>query len=376
VRVALAGGGTAGHVFPALALGRTLARRGESVEFLGTASGPEARIVPGAGFPFREVDAVPVAGKTSLRSVLLPWKLFRSIRACVPLVESADVVVGMGGYVSVPAVAAAVRLRRPVVLHEQNSVPGLANRWLARPAKAVAISFPDTARSFPKRVRTVVTGNPIREEIAAVPEQRSLLAKEALRELDLEEGRTTVLVFGGSQGARHINEASIGATRLLRDRGDLQLLILAGPNNVEEVAGSVASSGSLRVRIHPFVDRMELAYAAADLAVARSGATTVAELTCCGLPAILIPYPHHKDRQQELNARILQRAGAATVLADEDLTPELLVARMNELLGDPVRLRRMADRAHGLGRPDAAIRLADVVEAAATEAATAAGGER
>ncbi len=365
MKAVVAGGGTAGHVFPALALGRELAGRGADVEFIGTATGPEARIVPEAGFRFSEVEAVAVAGKMSLRGVSLPWKLFRSITSCVSLVESADVVVGMGGYVSVPAVAAGVRLRRPVVLHEQNSVPGLANRWLARPARTVAVSFAETARSFPRRVRTVTTGNPVREEIATVPEQRSLLAKEALRELDLEEGRATVLVFGGSQGARHINQAAEGATRLLKDHGDLQLVIVAGPGNLDMVASSVERSGELRVRVFPFVDRMELAFAAADLVISRSGATTVAELTCCGLPAVLIPYPHHRDRQQELNARILQRAGAAEVLADEDLTPELLAGRIKDLLEDPNRLGAMARRAGSLGRPDAAARLADAVEAAA-----------
>jgi UDP-N-acetylglucosamine--N-acetylmuramyl-(pentapeptide) pyrophosphoryl-undecaprenol N-acetylglucosamine transferase len=365
VKAVLAGGGTAGHVFPALALGRELADRGVEVEFIGTATGPEARIVPEAGFRFSTVDAIPVAGTRSLRIVALPWRLLRSIRSCVPLVESADVVVGMGGYVSVPAVAAGVRLRRPVVLHEQNSVPGLANRWLARPARIVALSFAETARSFPRRVRTVTTGNPVREEIAVVPEQRTLLAKEALRELDLEEGRSTVLVFGGSQGARRINQAAAGATALLRNRGDLQLVIIAGPANLDAVEGTVDRSGALRVRVLPFVDRMEVAFAAADLVISRSGATTVAELTCCGLPSVLIPYPHHKDRQQELNARILQRAGAAEVLADEDLTPELFAGRVNDLLADRDRLSAMAGRATSLGRPDAAARLADAVEAAA-----------
>jgi UDP-N-acetylglucosamine--N-acetylmuramyl-(pentapeptide) pyrophosphoryl-undecaprenol N-acetylglucosamine transferase len=365
VRVVLAGGGTAGHVFPALALGRELADRGVDVEFIGTATGPEARIVPQAGFHFSKVDAIAVAGKRSLRTLALPWMLVRSIRSCVPLVESADVIVGMGGYVSVPAVTAGVRLRRPVVLHEQNSVPGLANRWLARPARTVALSFAETARSFPRRVRTVTTGNPVREEIAAVPEQRALLAKEAIRKLELDEGRATVLVFGGSQGARRINQAAAGATALLRNRGDLQLVIVAGPGNLDAVLRSVDRSGALHVRVFPFIDRMELAFAAADLVISRSGATTVAELTCCCLPAVLIPYPHHRDRQQELNARILQRAGAAEVLADEDLTPELFAGRVTDLLGDRDRLSAMAGRAGSLGRPDAATRLADAVEAAA-----------
>jgi len=362
VKATLAGGGTAGHVFPALALGRELADRGVDVEFVGTAAGPEGDIVRAAGFPFREAEAVAVAGRGPLSKASVPWRLYRAITSCLPLVERSDVVVGMGGYVSVPAVAAAIRLRRPVVLHEQNSVPGLANRWLARPARLVALSFAETARSFPRRVRTEVTGNPVREEIAAVRDQRAVLAKEAVRELDLEEGRRTVLIFGGSQGARRINDAATGAIERLRDRDDLQIVFAAGPRNLEAVRDALPTTDGLVVRLFPFVDRMDLALAAADLAVCRSGATTVAEITCAGVPAILVPYPHHKDRQQELNARILQRDGAAVVLSDEDLTAELLAGRIDDLLTDGARLQRMGARAELLGRPDAAAALADAIE--------------
>jgi UDP-N-acetylglucosamine--N-acetylmuramyl-(pentapeptide) pyrophosphoryl-undecaprenol N-acetylglucosamine transferase len=362
VKATLAGGGTAGHVFPALAVGRELADRGVDVEFVGTAAGPEGRIVRDAGFAFREAEAVAVTGRSPLRKAEVPWKLYRAINSCVPLVESSDVVVGMGGYVSVPTVAAAVRLRRPVVLHEQNSVPGLANRWLARPARVVALSFAETVRSFPRRVRTEVTGNPVREGIAAVRDQRAVLAKEAAKELDLDEGRRTVLIFGGSQGARRINEATTGAIARLADRSDLQIVFAAGPKNIDDARAAVPATDGLIVRLFPFVERMDLALAAADLAVCRSGATTVAEVTCCGVPAILVPYPHHRDRQQELNARILQRAGAAVMLSDEDLTADLLAGRIGDLLGDGARLQRMGARAELLGRPDAAAALADVIE--------------
>jgi len=362
VKVTIAGGGTAGHVFPALAVGRELAERGVDVDFVGTAAGPEGRFVRDAGFPFREAEAVAVAGRGPLHKAAVPWRLYRAINSCLPLVESSDVVVGMGGYVSVPAVAAAVRLRRPVVLHEQNSVPGLANRWLARPARVVAVSFAETARSFPRRVRTEVTGNPVREEIAAVRDQRAILAKEALRELDLEEGRRTLLIFGGSQGARRINAAAAGAIARLRDRSDLQIVFAAGQKNLDDVRAALPATDGLIVRLFPFLERMDLALAAADLAVCRSGATTVAEITCCGVPAVLVPYPHHKDRQQELNARILQRDGAAVMLSDEDLTAEVLASRVTDLLADEKRLQTMGARAELLGRPDAAAALAGLIE--------------
>ena len=296
-----------------------------------------------------------------------PYVLLRAARRCRGLVEDADVVVGMGGYASAPAVLAASRTGRPVVLHEQNAVPGLANRFLARRAAAVALSFAEAERRFPRRTRVVVTGNPIRDAIAAVPVERERLAKEAYEELELDPERRTVVVFGGSQGALHIDRAAVGACHILRGRGDLQVLLLTGPDHHDVISGSLSPGGALAVRTLPFLDRMELAYAVADLVVCRSGATTVAEVTACGLPSLLIPYPHATARHQEANARALQRAGAASVLLDEHLTPEELADRTISMVDHEERLAAMAERARALGRPDAADRVAGLV-------ATVAGG--
>ncbi|MFB3737792.1 MAG: undecaprenyldiphospho-muramoylpentapeptide beta-N-acetylglucosaminyltransferase [Candidatus Velamenicoccus archaeovorus] len=361
MRVLIAGGGTAGHVFPALALARRLTADGAEVGFVGTARGQEARLVPAAGFPFEAVDARPFVRAVSLEALRAPIAAIRSVRACAPLVETADVVVGMGGYVSVPAALAALRGRRPLVLHEQNAVPGLANRALAVPARAVALSFPEAARLLPRRTRTVVTGNPVREQVVAVRAERERLAKEARSELGLEDDRRTVVVFGGSLGAQHVNRATVEALTRLRDRDDLQVLILTGPAHAEAVARDVPGGAALRVRILPFLDRIELAYAVADLVVCRAGATTVAEIAVCGLPAVLVPYPHATARHQEANARALQRAGAALVIMDHALTGDLLAGRITELLADRGRLRVMGARAHAWARPDAAEQLAQVV---------------
>jgi UDP-N-acetylglucosamine--N-acetylmuramyl-(pentapeptide) pyrophosphoryl-undecaprenol N-acetylglucosamine transferase len=280
-------------------------------------------------------------------------------------VEAADVVVGMGGYASVPVAIAAVRARKPLVLHEQNAVPGLANRTLSRAARTMALSFPEAERLLPRRARTIVTGNPVRDEIVAVPANREALKTQACGELELEEGRRTVVVFGGSQGALHLNRATVDALGNLRDRADLQVLLLTGPAHIDDVRSAVPPGGALVVRVIPFFDRMELAYAAADVVVARAGATTIAELTVCGLPSLLVPDPYATGRHQEANARALQRAGAATVVMDDALTGQLLAARIADLVNDGGRLQRMGERAAAWGRPDASETLAEAVLEAA-----------
>lgn len=360
MRVLIAAGGTAGHVFPALALGRRLAADGHEVRFAGTAQGQEARLVPEAGFGFVEVEARPLVRRLSVRAAVAPISAIRSVGRLRPIVDSADVVVGMGGYVSVPVALAALRTRRPLVLHEQNAVPGLANRTLARPARRVALGFAEAVRTLPRRARTVVTGNPVREEILAVRSDRDRLAKEAAEELGLDAARRTVVVFGGSQGALHVNRSVVeAASRLERD--DVQLLLLTGAAHVDAVGAALAAAGSVRIRALAFLERMELAYALADLVVARAGAATVAEVAVCGVPSVLIPYPYATGRHQEANARALQRAGGASVLLDDELDGAALAERVGALLDDPEHLHTMGERAREWSRPRATDALARVV---------------
>lgn len=361
MKVLIAGGGTAGHVFPAIALARRLIDRGAEVRLAGTPKGQEARLAARAGLPFEPIEARPLVRGVSIRTLAAPVAAVRSVARCASIVGRSDVVVGMGGYVSAPVALAAVRARKPLVVHEQNAVPGLANRILARPAHAVALSFAEAGRMLPRRARTVVTGNPVREEILAVPSDRAALAEEAREAFALEEGRTTVLVFGGSQGALHLNGATVAALHLLKDRADLQLILLTGPAHFEDTRRRIPTDGVSIVRPLAFLDRMELAYAVADLVVSRSGATTCAEVTVCGLPALLVPYPYATRRHQEANARALQRAGAAAILMDDALTGPLLAARLSDLLADRAQLASMAERSLAWGRPTAADALADVV---------------
>jgi UDP-N-acetylglucosamine--N-acetylmuramyl-(pentapeptide) pyrophosphoryl-undecaprenol N-acetylglucosamine transferase len=361
MRVLVAGGGTAGHVFPAIALAHELASAGHEVRFAGTSAGQEGRLVRDAGFELAIVEARPLERAFSLRALAAPLAAVRSVKACRPLVEAAEIVVGMGGYVSVPVVLAALRSRRPVVLHEQNAVPGLANRTFARPARVVALAFAEARRALPRRARTVLTGNPVRTDILAVAADRERLAKEARAEFDLDEGRGRSWCSAAARSAPR--EPPIAETmRTLDDQ--ICRCPARRPAHVETVRASLPSSGSVAIRVLGFLERMELAYAVADVVIARAGATTVAEIAVCGLPSLLIPYPYATGGHQEANARALQRAGAATMLLDDEVDGGVLTDRIAWLLADDDRLRSMGDRARAWARPDAASSLArTVVEA-------------
>jgi UDP-N-acetylglucosamine--N-acetylmuramyl-(pentapeptide) pyrophosphoryl-undecaprenol N-acetylglucosamine transferase len=296
------------------------------------------------------------------------------MRVCRPIVSEADAVVGMGGYVSGPAVAAALRSAIPVVLHEQNAIPGLANRWFARKAKTVALSFEAARDRFPQKVNTVVTGNPVREAVATLSRHRSELRAEGLEVLHLANERRTIAIFGGSQGASHVNDVAVAVCRLLRGRSDLQVVILSGRTHGVGVEAAVSAlelqAGDLNVEVLGFLDRMELAYAVADIIVSRAGATSIAEITAAGLAAILVPYPHATANHQEANARILQHAGAATVVLDGGMTASVLADAVTGLTDDDARRREMAEASAQWGRPDAASALANVIVANASTTRT------
>lgn len=364
MRVVIAGGGTAGHVNPAIALAEALA--GDRVSFIGTRAGVEARLVVEAGY---ELEAIDVRGFDRSRPWSLPavaWRALTAIAKARRIVACAapDVVVGMGGYVSLPVCLAARSIKTPVVLHEQNIVLGLANRVVKPFAAAVAVSFRDTlARAGHKGV---FVGNPVRAEIAGARPERERAA--AYDRFDLDEDRKTLLVFGGSQGARSINDAATGLAGLWRDRSDLQVLHIAGRSHAGEIENRVIttlSGAPLIYRVVAYVERMVAAYSLADLALCRSGATTVVELAAMGLPALVVPYPHHRDHQQELHGRVLERAGAAVVVPDAQASAERVAREAEALLGDRARLDGMRASALRFATPRAAGELARVVKAAA-----------
>jgi UDP-N-acetylglucosamine--N-acetylmuramyl-(pentapeptide) pyrophosphoryl-undecaprenol N-acetylglucosamine transferase len=366
VKVVVGGGGTAGHVFPALAMADALREHHRAdVEFLGSAEGQEARLIPEAGYPFTGLHLASAQTRVSLRSVRAVQLARSAARRCRPQVARADVVVGLGGFASAPAAIAARRAHRPLVLVEQNSVPGAVNRVAARWARVVATTFEATSAALPSRARTERTGNPVRSSIVAVASDPNAFAEQARGVFDLAADRSTVLVSGASQGALHLDEVVAGAVALLRDRDDLQLLVSAGPGREAGIRAVARDAGSLIVRAFGFIDRMDLALALADVAVTRAGAATIAELTVCGVPAILVPYPHATENHQEANARELERVGAAEVVLDADLTPARFAQEVAALVQDDGRRGSMAAAARGWARPDADRRLAALVAAVA-----------
>ena len=345
--VLVAGGGTGGHLYPGLAVAEALQARGVNVAFVGTEFGLESRVVPARGFVLHLVPGAPVRGGGARRLVhglRAAWRGTRGARALVRGLSPA-VVLGVGGYASFAAVVAARLERIPIVLQEQNALPGLANRVLGRLARRVCIGFEAAASFFPAD-RTLLTGNPIR---------RSVLEAAAAPRVD---GRLGLLVFGGSQGAHRINRAVLDALTGLGERASrLTICHQTGARDLAEVRAGYAQAG-LEAQVLAFIDSMGTAYAAADLVVARAGAMSCAELTARGLPAILVPYPHAAGDHQRRNADALVTAGAAELILDHELDGGTLRPVLARLLDDARERRRMAERSRELGRPEAAERVA------------------
>jgi UDP-N-acetylglucosamine--N-acetylmuramyl-(pentapeptide) pyrophosphoryl-undecaprenol N-acetylglucosamine transferase len=363
--VLVAGGGTAGHVFPAIAVAHELARSGD-VEpvFVGVPDRLEARLVPEAGFRLHHVDAVSIPRRPSPRLLRVPGALRAAVRACERIAREEDAVaaVTFGGYVSFPVDRAAFRRQLPLVLHEQNAVPGLANRVAARWADRVAVTVPGSADRFRHPERCAVTGNPVRQEILDLdPAARRA---EARQRFGLAPDVPTLLVFGGSQGARRLNEAVVAAHGNWSTEG-LQVLHAAGRGLYDEAASAWDDARrarpAIRVEVVDFIDDMAAAYAAADVVVCRAGATSIAELTVLGIPAVLVPYPHATGDHQTANARALEQAGGAVMIADGDLDGASLRAAVEPLLTDPTRHAEVAAAARAFGRPDAAANVARLV---------------
>ena len=355
VSVVLAGGGTGGHIEPMLALADALVRRTTApggtprVTCLGTARGMETRLVPARGFDLRLIPPVPLPRKPTPDLLRVPGRVRRAVaetRALLAELE-ADVVVGFGGYVALPAYLAARRSGIPVVVHEQNPLPGLANRVGARLAAAVAVTTPGT----PLR-GAVHTGMPLRPAITGL--DRAALRAEAREHFGLDADRPTLLVFGGSQGARSLNTAATGAAAELRAAG-IQVLHARGPKNTEVAV----PAGEVPYVVVDYLERMDLAYAAADLALCRSGAVSVAELSAVGLPAAFVPLPIGNGEQRR-NALPVVEAGGGLLVDDAELSPAWIGSTLVPVLTDPARLSELSRHAAAAGVPDADEELADL----------------
>ena len=375
--VVLAGGGTTGHVAPLLATADCLRRRdpGTRIAVLGTAEGLEARLVPEAGYPLVVVPRVPLPRRLSLDLARLPVRLRAAVLAAQEAIRSvhADVVVGFGGYVATPAYLAARRLGVPIVVHEQNARPGVANRLGARFARSVAVTFPGTPLP-----RAQVVGMPLRRAITTL--DRAALRPAGRAEFGLDPDATTLLVTGGSLGAQRLNE-TLGAAAADLAAAGVQVLHAAGRGKTVTPAVTVPPSvqsersPALPYVVREYLDRMDLAYAAADAVVCRSGAGTVCELTTVGLPAAYVPLPVGNG-EQRLNAQPVVDAGGGLVVDNVDCTPVWVREVLVPLLRDPAALGAMAAAAARFGIRDGDERLVDLVHAAAARPASGGGMTR
>jgi len=338
----------------------------DEVAFVGTPDGPEARLAREAGLEFLPLAARGFDRSSPLSLPVALGVLFVSTWRAVSMLRRLrpNAVVGFGGYVCLPLGLAAILTRIPLVLHEQNSVPGLANRFLARWARAVAVTYRDTAAAFPRRTRVEVTGNPVRHAVLGATRESGRAV------MGLADDAVVLLVFGGSRGARHLNQATINLYQRLMEVDRLQVVHVAG--RIEAAAArerldDVAGGPTPRYRIIDYAEDMGSALAAADVVVARAGATSLAEITAIGRASLLVPYPFATGDHQTGNARELAEAGAAHVVADAALDTDAFADALFDLLLDGSRRAAMASASRALARPRAACAVADLVRGARTE---------
>jgi UDP-N-acetylglucosamine--N-acetylmuramyl-(pentapeptide) pyrophosphoryl-undecaprenol N-acetylglucosamine transferase len=356
--VLIMAGGTGGHVFPALAVANVLRARGVAVVWLGVPGSMESRLVPAQGFPIEWVRVAGIRGKGALAWMLAPLRIVNAVAQAIGVLRRVRPrsVLGAGGYVSGPGGIAAWLLRVPLLIHEQNAVAGLTNRWLARLATQVLEAFPG---SFGAGVQARTIGNPVRDDIAALPAPAERFAARG--------ARANLLVFGGSQGAQRLNAVVPEALARIPAENRPQVRHQTGERGLEE-----ARAAYIRVQVEaevlPFIDDMAKAYAWADLAVCRAGAMTIAELEAAGLGAIFVPLAIASDDHQSKNAALMVGIGAARIIQERDLTPERLSSLIAELSVKRAALLKMAEAARAARTIDAAARLADLCIAAGAQA--------
>jgi UDP-N-acetylglucosamine--N-acetylmuramyl-(pentapeptide) pyrophosphoryl-undecaprenol N-acetylglucosamine transferase len=357
MRVVIAGGGTGGHLFPGLAVAEELRNRDASTEviFVGTEFGIEARVVPREGYPLKFLRAEGLVGVSTAKKIKAIAKMFFSVIDSYRIIKtvSPDMVIGAGGYASGAIVFLAFLMSIPTMILEQNSVPGLTNRILGKFVNTVCLTYQESIPFFPKE-KTFLTGNPIRTYILKGS------TEAGYRLFSLEPQLFTIFVFGGSSGARSINTALVEALNYLHDLKDkIQFLHQTGLKDYEKIREAYRMAG-FKGTIAPFIYQMGEAYAVADVVVSRAGATTLAELTAIGKPAILVPYPFAAGNHQELNAKKLREIGAAKVILDHELKGEALADALREMYMNRAIRTDMQRNSRSVGRPEACAKVVDI----------------
>jgi UDP-N-acetylglucosamine--N-acetylmuramyl-(pentapeptide) pyrophosphoryl-undecaprenol N-acetylglucosamine transferase len=355
----IAGGGTGGHLYPAIAIAEAFKQRMPATEFvfIGTLQGIEARVLPKLGY---RLQLVPVRGlqrRWAWENLILPMRLLQSMSTCRKLLREfrPHLIIGTGGYVSMPALLAAWLSRRKFVIQEQNSFPGLVNRRLGNFADAVFLSFAESRKFFKPSPRVHVVGNPVR---ANLQERTSAQREAAAVKWNLEKDKITLLVFGGSQGARRINEMTMELMPRLATIPDLQILWATGPAHYDKIAPKIGAHKAMHAV--PYLDDMNLAYALADFVLCRAGASTIFEIAQCGLPALLVPFPFATADHQTHNARAMAQAGAARMFIEHDLNAGDLFSAIRDLASNEAMRREMSKSARQLAKPRAAEEIVEV----------------
>lgn len=365
LRVVITGGGTGGHIYPALAIAQGLRERHPKARiiYVGTESGLEAELVPKAGFEFFPIPGQGLKRRLTPANLKAIWHALRGYQRAARLIRefAPHVAVGTGGYVCGPVILAAARRGVPTFIHEQNAFPGLTNRLLSRFADRTAVTFLEASKYFPRRARVVLTGLPVRPEILAADR------RTARTKLGLGAGERMLLSFGGSQGARSLNRAMVDTVEYYATRPGTRLFHATGPKGYAGFMDDLARRGvdpdSIpHVTIVPYFYEIAELLAASDLVVSRAGASTLAEITALGRPAILIPYPFATGNHQEHNARALADRGAALVIRDSELTGEVLREKITALLSAPHRLDELARASREAGKPHALDNILSLVE--------------
>lgn len=354
MKVILSGGGTGGHIYPALTIADQLKKIHPDIEitFIGTKQGLEKNIVPRYGYTLKYIEVAGFKRSLSADTFRSAGKLIKGLYSAYRLLDEIkpDLVIGTGGYVCGPIVFMAALKNIPTCIQEQNAMPGITNKILSHYVKKVFLGYKEADKYFYSKADKIYTGNPIRTEIL------SCQKAEAVKELGLEPAKKTILVSGGSRGARSINNAMLEAELLLSDRHDVQVLHVTGDANYEQYMQSVKEKGGVgeNIIIKPYLHNMPVALAAADLAVFRAGAIGLAELMAKGIPSILIPYPYATANHQEFNARAIEANGAAKVILDKDVNGEKILEIVEHLLVHENELKDMQQVAKALGKPKAA----------------------
>ncbi len=354
----ISGGGTGGHIYPAIAIAHAIKEKQPNAEilFVGANGKMEMEKVPKAGYEIIGLDIAGLQRKLTVKNLSFPFKLFKSLKKAKQIVKdfNPDVAIGVGGYASGPLLRQAGKQGVPTLLQEQNSYPGITNKLLARKAKKICVAYDNMERFFDER-KIVFTGNPVRKEILNIEGKK----ERGLTHFGLEQGKKTLLVIGGSLGARTVNNSIKNAVELLNENG-VQVLWQTGKSYCEDMKSFVKEKGFENIKVYDFIYEMDLAYASADLVVSRAGALSISELCLVGKPIILIPSPNVSEDHQTKNAMALVNHNAAVLVKDAD-APETLGKEIMELMNNENKLIKLSVNIIGFGRPNAAEAIANEV---------------